>query len=162
MLIFRSVNMARYFYLVLIVLLVPILFGCEIKTSESNTRSFVIVDQNTSKVINNYEYSIDSDQLVRTESYNSAGEIVKGVDYEYDNTGNLSRTTKASKGYPTKSITYETEDVFDQSGRLIETIRRSSEGEIIETFYAYDDSGTLRGVVEQIDKSAVMMQDYDN
>jgi len=154
--------MTRHFYLVLIVLLVPILFGCELKTAESNTRSFVIVDQSTSKVINNYEYSIDSDQLLRTESYNSDGKIVKGVDYEYDNTGNLSRTTEVSKGYPTKSITYDTEDVFDKSGRLIETIRKSSEGEMVETFYGYDETGTLRGVVEQIDKSAVMMQDYDN
>ena len=151
--------MIRFSYFILLIVLVA---GCKVNTEPESTKSFVIIDQTSNKVINNYEYSVDTEKLVRTESYNENGEIVKSSNYEYDDAGNLNKTIKASRGYPTKSISYETEDIYDSSGNLIKTIRTSSDGQLIETFYGYDDTGKLRGVVEQIDKSAVMMQDYDN
>ena len=155
--------MTRYFYSALLLLIAGLFVtGCEIANEEDNTKSFLIVDQSDNKVLNNYEYSKDSNILVRTESYTPDQKVKKSIEYEYDSSGNLTRTTEKSIGYPIKIISYETEEIHDDQGRLIQTIRTSSEGELLETFYGYDENSKLRGVVEYLNKDSVLMKDYDN
>jgi uncharacterized protein YkvS len=86
--------------------------------------------------------------------------VKKSVEYEYDDSGNLVKTIENAIGTTTKEITYETESYNDTSGRLIKTVRTSSEGDVVETYFGYDDDGNLRGVVEQVNKGAVIMKDY--
>ena len=95
--------MARCFYSALLLLIAGLFItGCEIANEEDNTKSFLIVDQSDNKVLNNYEYSKDSNTLVRTESYTPDQKVKKSIEYEYDSSGNLTRTTEKSIGYPIK------------------------------------------------------------
>ena len=142
-----------------LLLITGLLFGCA-AGEDSSTKEFVIVDQESNKILNSYEYSNDSGELVRTSSYDQKQQVRKGVEYEYDAEGYLVKTVETVPGAAPKTITYETEREYDAAGRIVKLIRTSSEGEIIETNFGYDETGTLRGVVEQVDKNTVLMQDY--
>jgi len=137
-----------------------IFIGCGTGDSNNSTKEFLIVDQDSNKVLNSYEYSTDSDVLVRTGSYNQKQQVEKDIQYEYDNSGNLVKTIETVAGSPPKTITYETKTEFDAAGRLVKIIRTSSDGQVVETNFGYDETGTLRGVVEQEGRGTLLMKDY--
>ncbi|MBI9108046.1 MAG: hypothetical protein JEZ04_14960 [Spirochaetales bacterium] len=142
-------------------LLLPFfVLSCVPGSEDGNTKEYVIVDQNSNKVLSSYEYTEDTNTLVRTSSYNQKQQVKKGIEYEYDTQGNLVKTIETVPGSDPKTITYESEREFDAAGRLVKIIRTSSEGKVVETNFGYDETGTLRGVVEQTDKGAVLMKDY--
>lgn len=142
-----------------LLLLIFVLFGCAVGETDEN-ESYLIVDQGSNKVLNKYEYAPDSQTLLKTESYNQKQLVKKSIEYEYDSSGNLVKTVENAIGTATKEITYNTETFNDTVGRLIKTVRTSSEGNVVETFFGYDEAGNLRGVVEQVNKGAVIMKDY--
>ena len=137
-----------------------VLSGCAVGDQEDETKTYMIVDQDTNKVLNNYEYSADGKTLLSTKSYAEDQSVNKQIEYEYDDDGNLLMKTETVEGSSPKVITYETEEEYDSRGRLAKTIRRSSEGELLETYFGYDEAGELRGVVEQLNKGPVIMKDY--
>lgn len=151
--------MTKYSWLLMIFIL---LLGCRMNNEDDDTKTFLIVDRSSNKVLNNYEYDRDDDTLVRTQSYNQNEQVKKIIEYQYDDDGNLAKTIESSIGSPSKIVTYKTENVFDDDGRLTQTIRTSSDGELVETYFGYDENGDLRGVVEQVNKGAVIMKDYKN
>lgn len=146
-------------FIVLIFILIA-LAGCSLKDDENQTKSYMILDQDTNKVLNNYEYSSDGKTLLSTKSYAGDQSVKKIIEYEYDDKGYLESTVETLAGSSPKTVTYDIEEIYDSLGRLEKTVRTSSEGDVIETYYGYDESGTLRGVVEQINKGAVIMKDY--
>ena len=127
---------------------------------DDGTKEFLVVDAGSSKILNKYEYSADTDELARTYSYTDDEKIEKKIDYEYDSNGYLVKTVEYIPGKPERTVTYETTPEYDSTGRLIKLVRISSEGEIVETNFGYDEDGTLRGVVEQDNRSGLLMQDY--
>ncbi len=143
----------------------PILFavlifaGCA-ANDESAVKEYLIVDQSSNKIINRYEYTEDTDTLVRTVSYTANEETARDIEYEYDTKGMLVKTVENIPGQPSRTVTYETKAEYDSSGKLTALIRTSSEGEVIETHFGYDETGTLRGVVEKDAKGSLLMQDY--
>jgi len=142
-----------------LLLLVFVFFGCETGAKDEN-KSYLIVDQDSNKVLNRYEYEPEGQTLLKTESYNQKQLVKKSVEYEYDSSGNIVKTIETAIGTATKEITYNTETFNDAAGRLIKSVRTSSEGDVVETFFGYDETGSLRGVVEQVNKGAVIMKDY--
>lgn len=142
-------------------LLISVLFtGCFAAGNDSSTKEFVIVDQGSNKILNSYEYSTESGDLLRTSSYDQKQQVNKGIEYEYDTQGNLVKTIENVPGAVPKTVTYETSRESDAAGRIVKIIRTSSEGQVVETSFGYDETGTLRGVVEQVDKGAVLLKDY--
>ena len=136
--------------------------GCNISgTKTADTKTFIILDQASNKVLNTYEYD-QTDTLLRTESFNSEQKAVSVIEYQYDSRGNLLTTQEIKPGGKSIYNTYTTDDKYDSSSRLIKSTRTSSDGTIIETYYGYDENGILRGVVEQTDKDSVIMKDYEN
>jgi hypothetical protein len=142
----------------LVILAVLFIAGCGNK--EDSTKEFLVVDSGSNKILNKYEYIADTDELARTYSYTDDEKIEKKIDYEYDSNGYLVKTVEYIPGKPEKTVTYETTPEYDSSGRLVKLVRISSEGKIVETHFGYDETGTLRGVVEKDNRSALMMQDY--
>lgn len=144
------------------IIVIPIFFflaGCSVG-SDRNTEQFVIIDQQTNKVLNRYEYSKSDGRLIGTESYNDQQKVRKDIEYEYDSKGNLVKTVERSAGSSPKVVTYHSTQQYDSAGRLVKTTRTSSDGEVVETHFGYDETGTLRGVVEQVDADSVLMKDY--
>ena len=141
-------------------LVVLILIGCSAGKQEDETKTYMIVDQDTNKVLNNYEYTLDGKTLLSTRSYAGDESVKKSVEYEYDDKGYLERMIIDKDGSSTKIITFETEEVYDSIGRLEKLVRTSSEGDVVETFFGYDETGELRGVVEQLNSGSVIMKDY--
>jgi hypothetical protein len=146
----------RYLFVLLLSLF---LIGCSLN-SEEDTHSFLIVDQATNSLVNSYNYSNVDDSLVSTESYNDNQVLVKRVEYQWDGDGNLASTTENAIGVPQRTIHYVTEHSYDEDGRLVQTIRTSSDGNVLETSYGYDETHTLRGVMERLNYESVMMKDY--
>ena len=145
--------------LALFFIVAVLLFGCD-NSSIKKTKNFVIIDQPSNKVLNEYEYSTSDNTLQRTVSYGKNQEVKKIIDYEYDNKGYLSKTIESSPGRDSKEIIFSTEEQKDAKGKLSKTIQTSSDGKKIETYYGYDKEGNLRGVVEQVNKKSVIMKDY--
>ncbi|MBN2658865.1 MAG: hypothetical protein JXR86_17555 [Spirochaetales bacterium] len=144
-----------------VLILVPIfLTGCSAIEEPEQTKTYLIVDQTSNKAINAYDYSLDDNTLVRTISYDEREQIKKHVTYEYDNNGNLIKTVEKAAGAPEKTVTYITDDFYDDRGYLIKTVRTSSDGDLVETYYGYDENNFLRGVVEQVNQSSTLMKDY--
>ncbi len=148
----------------LIMLVVAILsfllfFGCK-PEHENQTKEYLIIDQKSNKILNRYEYSVDTEELVKTLSYTDSEKLDKQIEYEYDDKGFLIKTIESIPGKPPKTITYTTKTEFDSAGRLVKIIRTSSDGEVVETNFGYDETGTLRGVVEKDSKGDLLMQDY--
>lgn len=136
-----------------------LLAGCKADDADA-VKEYLIVDQNSNKILNRYEYTEITGQLVRTESYNGKEEIEKDIEYEYDSKGFLVKTIEHVPGETSRTVSYDTEPEYDSSGRLVKLVRTSSVGDVVETHFGYDETGTLRGVVEKDSRGGVLMQDY--
>lgn len=143
----------------LILFTVLLALGCSSDKSEA-TKEYLIVDQSSNKIINRYEYTEDTNELVRAASYGTDEEIEKQIEYEYDDSGILIKAIESVPGQEKRIITYETAKEFDGNGKLVKLIRTSSDGEVMEYHFGYDDEGTLRGVVEKDSDGNLLMQDY--
>ncbi len=134
--------------------------GCGLFAEEEETKSFVIIDQDTNDVLNEYKYSSDGKTLLKTLSYDSDQKVSKTVTYEYDDAGYLARTVSTPTGGSETAVTWYTEEVYDDNDRLIQISRSASDGTELNTYFGYDEDGELRGVVEQHDDESVFMKDY--
>jgi hypothetical protein len=135
--------------------------SCAIERPAS-TEVFVITDGD-GKSLTHYEYLAGTDRLAGTTTYNSQHRAVRKTSYEYDSQGNTFRsvtTVPVLDGKETQVRTYATQEDRDADGRLVKVTRTSSDGQKVETFYGYDQTGSLRGVVQKYADGSLDMMDY--
>ena len=128
----------------------------------STTEVFVITDQD-GKSLSHYEYQAGTDLLRGTTTYDGQQKAIRRTELEYDSDGVLSRsvvTVPTADGTEAQVRTFATREDRDADGRLVKVTRTSSDGEVLETFYGYDDAGTLRGVVQRYPDGSLEMMDY--
>ena len=66
---------------IILLLSVLLLFaGCKPDQNEG-VKEYLIVDQGSNKILNRYEYTESTEQLVRSESFNSDEEIERDIQY---------------------------------------------------------------------------------
>ncbi|HAK45570.1 MAG TPA: hypothetical protein DCO79_06580 [Spirochaeta sp.] len=145
--------------IILLLAAVLVLAGCKAGDDEA-VKEYLIIDSSSNKIINRYEYSEKSNELVRTVSYTDEEKLEKKIEYEYDSRGFLVQTVEQVPGLDSKVVTYETTEEFDSSGKLVKLVRTSSDGEVVETHFGYDETGMLRGVVEKDSRGNLLMKDY--
>lgn len=152
--------MRTYFSVLSAVMLAAFfLAGCGAAKEEA-VKEYLIVDAASSKIINRYEYTEETNNLVRTVSYTDQERLDKNIEYEYDSKGFLVKTIEQVPGLPARTVTYDNKLEFDSSGKLIKMIRTSSDGEVVETNFGYDENGVLRGAVEKDSRGNLIMKDY--
>lgn len=139
--------------------------GCGLRKdfNKDDTKSFVITDSSTGKVTATYDYDVKTTQLKKTVVFDSEGEASRSVEYTFDEDGELREQIiqrPVGDSLETNVVDYTTRKFYDTQGRLVKTVQTSSTGEIIESFYGYDSSGELRGVVQRSEDGALMMMDY--
>lgn len=138
--------------------------GCSAQQEDVVTR-YVVRDQPTGKALSSYEYLKDTTTRLRASTFDAQTTKAKTItDYEYDAKGDLKRTTRqvagTAAGTP-KVTNYAVERVYDGSGRLTKTVQTGDDGTVVETYYGYDETGTLRGVVQKAaGDDSLLMKDY--
>ena len=122
---------------------------------------YMVVDKGTNTAISTY-YTDGSERITRTESYDGNEFVSRVRDFEYDDSGYVRAMTERSAGGAERTVMYTTTVVRGESGRIEKIVQRSDDGEELETFFGYDEEGTLRGsVVRSVGTDSVVMKDYD-
>ena len=142
----------------LVFLLTPlILIACS-PPAKDTTKRFVIVDRNTNAALETYEYDADS-KLVTTKALNDEQRVRSTTNYLYDENGNLSRMVTNNLDGTIRTIDFSYREITDAQGRVCQTIQTGSDGSEIVTHYGYDETGALRGVVQD-NGTSLIMKDY--
>ena len=128
----------------------------------SENDQYIVIDSSSRNVLDAYEYGSDTGNLLKTTTYDGNGRIRRATEYAYGSDGNLSsRTVKIPQGgrLLTSVTSYDVKKEYDAQNRLVKTVQTADSGETVETYYGYDENGTLRGVVQKTG-DAIMMMDY--
>jgi hypothetical protein len=141
-----------------------LLAGCAAQEEVAVTK-YVVRDQASGKALNSYEYVKDTAKRLRASTYDTDTTKTKSItDYEYDVKGDLKRTIKQAAGRvesTTTIVNYTTSREYDADNRLTKVVQTGDDGTVVETYYGYDDTGTLRGVVQKApNDDTLLMKDY--
>lgn len=122
---------------------------------------YMVVDKGTNKAMSTY-YTDGDDRVTRTESYDGNEVVARIRDFEYDDSGYVRAMTERSAGGAERTVNYVTTVVRGEGGRIEKIVQSSDDGEELETYFGYDEAGTLRGsVVRSVGTDSVVMKDYD-
>jgi hypothetical protein len=147
---------------VLLLFLFLILQACTLK--EAPVQEFVIADAETGRVLDTYEYDTGTSQLVRVITYGENQKANKTIEFSYDPDGNLSRAVIQRRGFQaveTDIVDYAVKEEYDEKNRLVKTTAWGDNGEEIETYYQYNDQGTVHKVTQTAQDGSVMMKEYN-
>ncbi|GAB6091530.1 hypothetical protein [Spirochaeta dissipatitropha] len=149
---------------VFLLLMTMVLSGsCGLFSDFSREEAVFVVVDSSNQVLNTYEYDFrESSSPLRTVSYNNPARDAHERRFSYDERGYVSRMYEKVPGQAERVISFQTSEVYDEDGRLIQLVQTSSLGEVIETYYGYDETGRLRGTVVQTAGSTLEMKDYDS
>ncbi len=122
---------------------------------------YMVVDKGSNKALSTY-YTDGDERITRTESYDGNETVARVRDFEYDADGYVRTMTERSAGGGERTVTYTTTVVRGEGGRVEKIVQSSDDGEELETYFGYDEAGTLRGsVVRSVGTDSVIMKDYD-
>ncbi len=148
----------------LLVLSLGLVISCSFDSgSGDKTRRFVITDSASGNVLSSYDYNAQSGRLVQSAAYGPDNAAKRVTQYVYDTAGNLSQSivqTPVNGKLVSSVINYRTEVEYDAANRLTKARQISDTGDTVEVFYGYDETGTLRGVVEKKSDDSLLMMDY--
>ena len=128
------------------------------------TKKFLITDQISGRVLDTYEYSIDTGDLARVIVFADNQEARQVTEFSYDRHGKLTRSITQARGITqlqTKVIDYNVVEEYDGQNRLVKTLQTGNDGLMVETLYGYDEQGRLRGVAQMKEDGTVLMMDYE-
>ncbi len=138
------------------------LAACALGSSNS-PKKYLIVDHTTGRILNSVEVTPGTTRPSRIVSYGPERNIIGEQQLQYDTQGRLASRSIIKNlpggGVITDLTTYTYKEITDASGKLVRTEQYSSKGEVVQTYYGYDEQGKARGVVEK-NGTALMMKDY--
>ena len=123
---------------------------------------FVITDMTTGDVLDTYEYDTATDQLNRLITYGDNQQAKKTIEFSYDSEGNISRALvqkRGLNGIEIEMLDYTVSEETDDQERLIKTTVSADNGELVETYYLYNDQGSVRGISQVASDGSVLLKE---
>lgn len=146
----------------MLLLLFIFLQACALK--EIPVKEYVIADAETGRVLDTYEYEAETSQLLRVITYGDDQKANKTIEFSYDQDGNLSRAVIQRRGLQaveTSIVDYAVAEEYDDQNRLVKTTAWGDNGEQVETYYQYNDQGTVHKVSQTAQDGSVIMKEYN-
>jgi len=146
-------------HILLLIFTVALLASCSLFGKAQSEPVYMVTDRGTNKVMSAY-YTDSAGSIVRTETYGDDALVKRARDFEYDSDGYVRSMVELVPGAGARTVTYSTEIVRGAGGRVEKVLQTSDDGAVYETYYGYDEAGTLRGTVIRTGGDTVIMKDY--
>jgi hypothetical protein len=126
-------------------------------------KKFVVVDKPSGRTLSTYSYAPGAARPSEIHSYGPDRRLVESHYLVYDAQNRLvsdSLTKTSAKGSASSSlISYSYDETVDDAGKLARSVQTSSSGQVVETYYGFDETGKARGVVQKAGDTLIM-KDY--
>ena len=142
-----------------LILVTSLVASCSLFGKASDDTVYVVTDRVTNKALSAYYCDAD-DRVVRTETYAVDQLVKRARDFEYDADGYVRSMTELVPGVSSRTVNYTTEISRSADGRIERIVQSSDAGEVFETTFGYDETGTLRGAVLKAPGDSVIKKDY--